>query len=167
MLSGARLVRLLGPDCTVLAAHGGFCFGAALVGTKEGINLLRLKYTLGCPYPGQPRHCFIIDFIQHNAGAGGGCSVLLTGAGGGCSVSYLLGRAILQRIGSQSQLAAHIYYLLPETRAQASIPPRGLVTASKSLHSAAAHSALPSRSHPPFPAPPPPPLLLSVQEGFM
>ena len=80
MLSGARLVRLLGPDCTVLAAHGGFCFGAALVGTKEGINLLRLKYTLGCPYPGQPRHCFIIDFIQHNAGAGGGCSVLLTRA---------------------------------------------------------------------------------------
>ena len=89
MLSGARLVRLLGPDCTVLAAHGGFCFGAALVGTKEGINLLRLKYTLGCPYPGQPRHCFIIDFIQHNAGAGGGCSVVLTGAGGGCSMSYL------------------------------------------------------------------------------
>ena len=70
MLSGARLSRLLGPDCTVLAAHGGFCFGAALVGTKEGINLLRLKYTLGCPYPGQPSHCFIIDFIQHNAGAG-------------------------------------------------------------------------------------------------
>ena len=83
MLSGARLSRLLGPDCTVLAAHGGFCFGAALVGTKEGINLLRLKYTLGCPYPGQPRYCFIIDFIQHNAGAGGGCIVLLTYRGGG------------------------------------------------------------------------------------
>ena len=76
MLSGARLVRLLGPGCTVLAAHGGFCFGGALVGTKEGINLLRLKYTLGCPYPGQPCHCFIIDFIQHNAGAGGGCSAV-------------------------------------------------------------------------------------------
>ena len=120
MLSGARLVRLLGPDCTVLAAHGGFCFGAALVGTKEGINLLRLKYTLGCPYPGQPSHCFIIDFIQHNAGAGGGCSV-----------SYLPGRAILQRSGSQSQLAEHIYNLLPETRAQRSIPPQGLLTASR------------------------------------
>ena len=122
MLSGARLVRLLGPGCTVLAAHGGFCFGAALVGTKEGINLLRLKYTLGCPYPGQPCHCFIIDFIQHNAGAGGGCSAML------CVV---LTRCAVTSAQWQS-LSAGSTYLLSTSRAS-STPPQGLliVTASK------------------------------------
>ena len=106
MLSGARLVRLLGPGCTVLAAHGGFCFGAALVGTKEGINLLRLKYTLGCPYPGQPCHCFIIDFIQHNAGAGGGCSAVCRTYQVRCNFSAVAVIVSWQQIST--------IYLLPE-----------------------------------------------------
>ena len=116
MLSGARLVRLLGPGCTVLAAHGGFCFGAALVGTKEGINLLRLKYTLGCPYPGQPCHCFIIDFIQHNAGAGGGCSAMLCVVLTRCAVTSAQWQSL--SAGSRYLLSTSRDYLLPETQSR-------------------------------------------------